>query len=839
MAVPPMATYRVQLHAEFGFDAAAAVVPYLRAIGVTHLYSSPCLEAAPDSLHGYDVVDPSRVSTALGGAAAHGRLGRALQEHGLGQLLDIVPNHMAIRRENPWWWDVLEHGPASRYASYFDVDWSAPERSRDDVVLLPVLDDHYGRVLEAGRIRLVRDGQSLRIVYEDHVFPVRPGSLEELVPAGGAGGDHTVPDEAIERINADPDRLDALLGRQHYRLAYWRLASRELDYRRFFDVSSLIALRVEREEVFHAVHATVLDWLASGAIDGLRIDHIDGLYDPLAYLARLAACAPQAWIVVEKILEAGERLPKRWPVAGTTGYDFMNVAGGLFVDSRAESSLTALYAGLTGEPTDFAELRHDKKSLVLDALLGADLNRLTTLLERIAARHRRFRDFTRRELADVLRGAAAAFPVYRSYVRRAREREVSADDERHVTEAIKSAQRRCPDPDPELFDFVRDILLLRYDGDAETELAMRFQQLTGPVMAKGVEDTAFYCYNRFVALNEVGGSPERFGVTLDAFHDWARTTACRYPQALLATSTHDTKRSEDVRMRLALLSEIPKEWSCAVREWFDLNAGHWCGTRPDRNAEYLLYQTLVGAWPIAVERVRAYMQKAVREAKQRTSWTRPDEAYERALASFIDAVTADQRFTAALDAFVAPMVAPGRVNSLAFTLLKLTAPGVPDIYQGTELWDFSLVDPDNRRPVDYALRARLLGELDTLTPAEIVARADDGLPKLWLIREALALRRRQPEAFGTGAGYGPLEAEGAVREHVVAYLRAGQVAAVAPRLPITLARAGGWRDTAIALPPGRWRNVLGATSVGDGRVGLAELLAPFPVALLIREDARV
>jgi len=827
--VEPIATYRVQLNAAFDLDAAAALASYLRDLGVSHLYCSPYLQAAPGSTHGYDVADPTRVNDELGGAEAHARLCAALAEHGLGQVLDIVPNHMAVVRANPWWWDVLEHGPSSQYARYFDVDWAAEDERGQNVVLLPVLGDHYGRELEAGKIRLERVGDAIRVRYYEQEFPTAPGTLDVLL--GGGNGDSRSLDSidaAIERSNQDPDLLDAIISRQHYRLAHWRIASRELGYRRFFNIDTLIGMRAEREEVFRDMHARVLEWLDEGVLGGVRVDHIDGLYDPLGYLERLRAACPRAWILVEKILEPGETLPEEWPIEGTTGYEFNHFAGALFVNPAAEGPLTAFYAELTGEDPDYTALVRRSKHDALRDLLGSDVNRLTSLLEEICARHRRYRDYTRDELREALEEVTACFPVYRTYVPPGSDG-VRDADVRYVDEAIARAKRERPDIEPELLDFVRDLLLKRVGGVLETELAMRFQQLTGPAMAKGVEDTAFYRYHRFVALNEVGGAPDRFGHTVDELHAWAAETLERRPRTLLATSTHDTKRAEDVRMRLAVLSEIPDRWRDAVRRWVGMNERHRRGAWPDRNFEYLLYQTLVGAWPIDAARAKVFMQKAAREAKLETSWHRPNEEYEQALDAFVGAVLSDPAFVADLDAFVAPLVGPGRVNSLAFVLLKLTAPGVPDFYRGTELWDLSLVDPDNRRPVDYDLRRRLLSELDRLTPDEILARQDEGLPKLWLIRQGLRVRRAHAEAFAAGA-YRPIEAVGARREHVIAFRRGEAIVSVAPRWPLSV--GGDWQDTRVAIPPGDWRNVLTGDEWQGGDVDVADLLRRFPVALL-------
>jgi (1->4)-alpha-D-glucan 1-alpha-D-glucosylmutase len=881
-------TYRVQLRPGFGFDAAAEIADYLSDLGVTHLYCSPSLQAARGSTHGYDVIDPTRVNEELGGAAAHARLVQALERQGLGQVLDIVPNHMAItERRNVWWWDVLENGPASRWAGYFDVDWDPPQSRLRNTVLLPILGDHYGRILEAGELRLVRRGGKFEIHYHEHQMPVAPRSLDALLrdAAGRCGSPDlgfiadacgelplatetdressarrhrdkevlggqlarlceespeiaAAVDAVVEEINADPDRLDELLVRQNFRPAFWRTAGRELDYRRFFDVHTLVGLRIEDDRVFADTHARVLDWLRRGQLDGVRIDHPDGLRDPVEYFERLRAAAPEAWIVVEKILEPGEPLPAGWPVDGTTGYDFASLAGGLLIDPAGEGPLTSIYKDATGASADWPQIVLEKKLLVLRELLASDVNRLGEVFQQVCERHRRFRDFTRFELREIVRELAADFPVYRTYVRPI-SGAVGEEDIHFVEEAFARTRERRPDLPSDLFDFFRDLLLLRTRGakwGPEEELVLRFQQLTGPAMAKGVEDTAFYNFHRLVALNEVGGDPGRFGVPLDEFHRACAATQERWPRTMTATSTHDTKRSEDVRARLCLLSEIPERWGEAVRRWSALAEKHRTGDAPDRNTEYLLWQTLVGAWPIGADRASAYMEKAAREAKAFTAWTRIDEAWEKALRRFIEGVLADSEITADLESFVELLVAPGRINSLALTLLRLTCPGIPDTYQGSELWDLSLVDPDNRRPVDYRLRRKLLEELkEGLSPEEILARMDEGLPKLWLVRQGLHLRRRQSDAFGPRGDYRPLPVRGARADHAVAFTRGEAVAAIAPRLVLRL--GGDWGDTIVELPEGSWRNLMSGESaeeIAGGERRLGTLLARFPVALLER-----
>ncbi|WP_018879547.1 malto-oligosyltrehalose synthase [Thioalkalivibrio sp. ALE9] len=884
--LPPerIATCRLQLHPGFTLDDAAEVVPYLARLGISHVYLSPILQAVRGSAHGYDVVDPSRVNDELGGEAARQRLCAALEAAGMGLVLDIVPNHMAVAGDqNPWWWDVLENGPSSRFAMHFDVDWESSEERWPNKVLLPVLGDHYGRVLEAGEIRLQYDGGLFDLAYYEHRFPLDPSSLNDLLDrAGRATGieflgflaescarlpqpqltgrdsvarrhrdqgvirqlldeitrDDPAAAEAIAaevaRINADPDALDALIEKQNYRLAWWRTAGRDLGYRRFFDINDLAGLRQEREDVFRAVHALPVRWVAEGAVHGLRVDHPDGLRDPGQYFNQLRRACPGTWIVAEKILEPDESLPRDWPIAGTTGYDFLNRVQGLFVDPAGEAPLTRLFEELTGEDADYPGRVYECKRLVLKDLLGSELNRLSSLFVAICEQHRRHRDYTRHELYLALLEAAACFPVYRTYLA-PREGGVTAADIARVETAIEQAAARRPELDSKLLQFLRDLLLLRIPGEHATELALRFQQLTGPAMAKGVEDTALYRFHRLTALNEVGGDPGRFGISVDEFHAASARARARHPEAMLTTSTHDTKRSEDVRARLLLLSEIPEAWATGVHGWMRQNARHRTGEWPDPAIEYLYYQTLVGAWPIDVERMTAYMEKAAREAKRETSWTQPQEDYEQALRAFVAGTLGDPGFREALESFLRPLVAPGRTNSLAQTLIKLTAPGIPDLYQGSELWDLSLVDPDNRRPVDFATRARLLEELQHLSPTQIQARADEGLPKQWVVQQALALRRRHPEWFDPDAAYTPLRASGERASHVVAYLRGEGALVLVPRLVLGL--AGDWRDTRLMLPPGTWHNRLCGATLQGGEHPVAEIQAAFPVALLEREQA--
>jgi (1->4)-alpha-D-glucan 1-alpha-D-glucosylmutase len=810
------ATYRVQLNHAFDLDAAADRVSYLAELGISHLYCSPYLQAAPGSQHGYDVVDHTSVNAELGGMDALERLAEELAARDMGHILDVIPNHMAIgSRASKWWWDVLKNGPDSSYARFFDIDWDPPDRRLSGKILVPILGDHYGRVLEAGELELAEADGELVVRYFDHEAPIAPGSLEQLPGEG-----------SVERINSEPALLHSVLENQHFRLSYWR-TDLELNYRRFFDINDLVALRVEEPEVFEHVHALALDLVDRGLLDGLRIDHVDGLRNPSVYLGNLRERARDVYIVVEKILEPGEELPA-WPVEGTTGYDFLNRVAGPFVDPDGEKPLTDFYTTFTGEISDLSELTYELKLKVMDELLASDVERLVALLSEVCERHPRHRDYPRHDLREALRTVVAELDVYRTYVD-ADARTVRSEDAHRIDSTVAAARTRRPDLDVDLFEFLAGLLLGRSEGGPEAEFTMRWQQTTGPVMAKGLEDTLFYNYNRMVALNEVGGDPGLWGSSVEEFHESNQAAADNWPHSLLATSTHDTKRSEDVRARLLLLTEIPDHWAEAVREWAGQNDRHKRLGYPDRNTEYLLYQTLVGAHPLGVERAVAHMHKATKEAKRFTSWTAPEPDYDKAVEEFVRAVLGDSDFVAALDEFVAPLVGPGRVNSLAILLLKLTCPGVPDIYQGTETWDLSLVDPDNRRPVDYEARRSLLSFIAGASADDVVARADIGAPKMFVIQRALDLRRRRPEAF-EAASYTPLSVAGPGANKVIAFERAARVAVVVPRLVM-----GPSSPATVQLPPGMWHNVYTTERSAD-EASTTELFANFPVALLERED---
>ena len=882
MARIPGSTYRLQLHHDFHFDDASAIVGYLRDLGVSHVYSSPYLQAAPGSMHGYDVVDHRRVNEELGGSEGHERFCRALGEAGLGQILDIVPNHMSLGEQNRYWWDVLENGASSRYASFFDIEWNSPEERLRDKVLVPILPDQYGRVLLAGGIVVVRQGSSFTVEASGQALPVTPQSLSLILSKAGeatrsdllnflAASFARLPspdfadrrtvlarhrdkmvlqsllericreektvcdgiDRVVKELNANSDALDELLSQQHYRLAYWKTSDQQLGYRRFFDVNTLIGLRVEREYVFDETHSLIVKWLKQGVLDGVRVDHPDGLRDPLQYFQRLRERAPEAWIIGEKILEPGEWLRETWPIAGTSGYDFLNVALGVLIHQEGLQRLGDLYRSFTGDVTKFPTIAHDKKIAVAQEALGSDVNRLASLFVEICEVHREERDYTRAEIRRAIREVAACFSIYRTYVVPERN-EITEEDCFRIGRAIECAKANRQDIDGLLFDFMRDVLTLKTTGALESEFVYRFQQFTSPVMAKGVEDTAFYCSNRLVAMNEVGGDPDCGGFSLDAFHTYQEKMQQTFPGTMVTLGTHDTKRSDDVRARLAVLSEMPKTFYSAVRRWHRIGGRYRRAKQIDPGTEWFLYQTVLGAWPISPERLKEYMLKAMREAKVRTSWVSNNAEYEKALFDYIDAMLADPEFVAEMEEFVGQIQMAGRVNSLAQTLLKYTVPGVPDLYQGGELWDLSLVDPDNRRPVDYALRMRLLNEVRTKMCAKCaMGRMDEGVPKLWVIHHALQLRKEHPEWFGVDADYVPLSSEGKKAEHVIAFRRGDNLVSVVTRHWQTL--EGDWDGTSLRIPDGMWTNRLTGDVVQGGDVFMKDLLTKFPVALLARE----
>lgn len=914
-AAAPAATYRLQLSPGFGFADAAELAGYLAALGVSHAYLSPILQAAPGSTHGYDVIDHSHLSEELGGADAYHALCAALRSAGLGQVVDVVPNHMAAVPENRWWWDVLENGPLSVEAGTFDIDWTGDGRGGDQrsrPILAPVLGDHYGRIVDRGELVLARRGGRFEVHYHEHRFPLAPRTLDTLLHAAAArlaepaardrlrffadafgalpaswrtdtaavsrrhrdkevlaellaaAFDAEVAlaaavDEELRAASRDPVALDALLDRQNYRLAHWRSGAYELDYRRFFDITTLVGLRVDHPDVFERTHGLLLSLVEEGCIDGLRIDHPDGLRDPGRYVERLAQRAAGRWIVAEKILARGETLPD-WPLAGTTGYEFATLAGGLLLDPAGEAPLTELHHQLSGDERSWPEHELEAKRYVLRRMLAADLSRLVGLFLQVCDAERAWRDYPTEILRRGLEEALISFPVYRTYVQSGGPGAPPVCSERDaaiIAASLARAGAAAPDVPGELFRFLGEVLLLRRGGEAGAELAARFQQLTAPVTAKGIEDTAGYRYSRLGPLSEVGGDPGAFAVPVEEFHEHNRRVAERWPTTMLATSTHDTKRSEDVRARLSLLSERAEEWAATLWRWRQREVPYRSAA-VDGWAEKFLYELLVGAHPLPAERAWTVMVKAVREAKLATSWLDPDPDYEAAIEAFVAGAVADEVLAAELAAFVEPMIIPGRMASLALLVLKLASPGVPDLYQGTELWDTSLVDPDNRRPVDFELRRAALERCAALAPLDgsvddaVLDLADEsGLAKLHTIRASLAARRRFPNAFGPAGSYRPLRAEGPAASHAVAFARGDDIIAVVPRLTWRLTRpGGGWAGTVVPVAGGatggrggmggmagtaRWRNAYTGDRFEGDVLALDDVLRRFPVALLIRE----
>ncbi|KAA1397917.1 malto-oligosyltrehalose synthase [Aeromicrobium ginsengisoli] len=753
----PASTYRLQLRPGFDFADARGVVAYLRDLGIGAVYVSPVLEATPGSTHGYDVTDPTRMREELGGEDGFRSLTAAAREAGLGVVVDIVPNHMSVEvpSANPWWRHVLRDGSRSAYANHFDIDWS---RGR---VLVPVL----GSADDLAKLTVEGD----ELVYFDHRFPIAPGT--------GEGSPQEVHD------------------RQHYELVDWRRGNTELNYRRFFDITTLAAVTVERPEVFDDTHREILTWVNAEEVTGLRIDHPDGLADPGAYVRRLRDAAPHAWIVIEKILHPGEHLPESWPVEGTTGYDAMRETLGVLLDPAGEEAFTKL-ADRLGVRTDYAAVEQEARRLVTDTILVAEVRRIAGLLDGVDV------DAARAAVAETM----IAFGVYRSYL---------PEVESTWTDAVERARDRRPDLDAALTTLDQQVR-----GDPEGELATRIQQTSGMVVAKGTEDTTFYRFTRFAALNEVGGSPEVWGMGVDEFHRLAAERDAGRPATMTALTTHDTKRSEDTRARMAVLAEVADDFADAVASWTER-----CGI-DEPSLNLLAWQTLVGAWPISDERLGDYLLKAARESKLRTTWTEPDEEFEKSVAAWPARVR--DEVGDEVEAFVRRIEWPGWSNSLTQKIVQLTAPGVPDVYQGTELWDFSLVDPDNRRPVDYDLRREMLARFDEgLVPELDVS----GATKLFVVQRALTLRRDRPELF---EGYRSLSADGPAAAHALAYARSEDLVVVGTRLPVGLEAAGGWGDTTLTLGEGEWTDLITGATIAGGVAELSAVLTRYPVALLVR-----
>jgi len=956
----PVSTYRLQFGRAFRFADASAVVPYLDALGVTDCYSSPLLQATPGSTHGYDICDHGHLNAELGTDEEYAAWAGAMEARGLGHIVDIVPNHMSCDPSaNPWWRDVLENGPSSPHDGFFDIDWDPVKPELKGKVLLPLLGDQYGHVLERGELQLRFEQGALSLQYFNRNLPInprqsprvlgigidrlereRPGDpavreylsiltalqnlpvyteqdaqrvverqrekevarerLHRLAEASAPIRDHIA--AAVRTANGTPgdrasfDRLHTLLEHQAYRLAYWRTAFDEINYRRFFDINELVGLRMEEPAVFDAAHQVLRRLIASGQVTGIRVDHPDGLFDPAAYLQQLQRMAVEArparadaapfYVLAEKILSAGESLRADWPVAGTTGYGFLNLVTGLFIDPRHVRQLRRVYARQTGRQEVFDEVVYQGKRTIMLTAMASELNVLAHALNRISERDRRNRDFTLNTCRTVLREVVACFPVYRTYVSR---RGVDAFDRATVEEAIRQARRRNPLMEDSIFEFLESILLTVPGepggddpaADERLRFAMRVQQFTGPVQAKGLEDTAFYRYHVLISANDVGGHPSRLGVSVAEFHEANASRLDLWPLEMTTTATHDTKRGEDARTRISAVSEMPGEWQRAVSEWMRLNARHrgkvggaWA---PDRNDEYLFYQALVGMWPAeamhapvpdrapdaVVQRVNAYMQKAAREAKVHTSWIDEDQEYGHAVAHFVEQALGGRhsaRFLRAFVPFQRRLARAGMVSSLAQLVLKLASPGVPDTYQGNEIWDFNLVDPDNRRPVDFEHRRHLLervlplvesiegGAAPTQEVASLVEHWEDGAIKMFVTSAGLRFRRRHPGVMLDG-GYLPLQSEGPAADRLVAFARPhplGTLIAVVPRLVVSLTSAdrplpvgdATWGDTRVLLPPelraGPYQHLLTGDAVTATGAALpaARLLAASPVALL-------
>ncbi len=928
-SIPSVATssYRLQFHAQFTLRHALELVDYLARLGVSHVYASPILTARPGSTHGYDIVNHNQINPELGTQEDFEALVSALHRRGMGLILDIVPNHMGVGgKDNAWWLDTLEWGERSPYARFFDIDFKTNRRGLRGKVMIPVLGNQYGQVLASGELELKFDtaSGSFSVWYHDHRFPIDPRDYGRIVGDVRAlpgqhrellgqfdlldrdQGDVHAAGQALkaqlaQRAQTDPRlerhlteaartfqgtpgeletwmRLHELLENQSFRAAYWRAAADEINYRRFFNINDLAGIRVELPELFEETHRLVLQWVHEGKVQGLRIDHIDGLFDPKQYCERLHASADRpeqpAYIVVEKILAHHERLPSDWPISGTSGYDTLNLINGVFVDPAGERGTDRVYRHFTRRHASFDDVLAASKKLIMDSALTSEMNVLANELHRISSADLVRRDFTLRSIRDAVEEVFAQMPVYRTYVTPAGS---SEQDRRYLEWAIGKARKASSLADTSVFDFMHAVLVGTlergpgHDLQDVMRVAMRAQQISGPVMAKGMEDTAFYRYHRLISLNEVGGDPRRFGLSLATFHRANVDRREHWPNDMLAGSTHDTKRGEDARARINVLSEVPMEWARHVRTWVRMNRSRRTEVEggeamPSSSDEYLFYQTLVGAWPLDLaptdeaamhdfaERVAAFMQKAVREGKEASSWDNPSASYEDALARFVHDTlkpSATNLFPEQMSRWVERIARLGAINSLGQTLLRLTIPGMPDTYRGSELWDLSLVDPDNRRPVDYAHRRQLLERVErvaqaTLDPearpsalAELTGEWRDAREKLYLIRSVLSYRREHPDLFQKGT-YAGLAASGTHAERVCAFVRAAgdeSAVVIVPRLLAKIWKSEGaadWGNTSITLPDGSYRCLLsGAAFEGGAPWQLRTLLADLPVALLV------
>ncbi len=891
---PPLATYRLQFTPAFGFSAAQKILDYLRDLGISDIYAAPIFSARTGSLHGYDGIDYNCINPELGGEAGFTALRKAMEEMDMGWLQDIVPNHMAFSSENRMLMDVLEKGPKSAFHEFFDIDWDHPDPNLNGKVLTPFLGSFYGEALKNSELRLAFDEAGFSIRYYDWRFPVSPETYDELLSAGSPDNASDAPmdeilrmandlkflfdiesaqgygrrfeelkeqlwevydnnaaakkvlDEILEIFNSDLLRLDRLLSEQHYRLAYWRTANQEIDYRRFFQINDLICVRAEEKEVFEATHQMLLDLVKKGMITGIRIDHLDGMADPKAYLKRLRRHAPAAYIIAEKILGAKEELREDWPIQGTTGYEFMNAVCSLFCQTKNEAAFDRIYSDFIGHDPEPEKLALSHRMWVLTEHLAGDVENLTRRLKHTANRYIQGRDLTRSSLNAAIIALMVSFPVYRTYL----DRGAVADSDRKI---IQGAAEKALADHPKLraeLEAITGILLGEWsdagrteeDQDAQKEIAVRFQQLTAPLAAKGFEDTTLYVYNRLIALNKVGGEPFDFGWNAKAFHEFNRKRAGKWPHTLNSTATHDTKRGADAGVRICVLSEIPEEWAKQVNHWREINKDQKKKIdgqdAPDSNEEYFLYQALVGVYPFEdaeqdelVQRLSEYMVKALREAEIHTDWIDPHSEYEKACTEFVEKILDQQSrgnpFLNSFLPFQEKIARYGVINSLAQVILKVTSPGVPDQYQGAELWDLSLVDPDNRREVDYGQRKDFLAEIQKGIEADLpglirrlIASPQDGKIKLFTLHRALCARKNNGDIFAKG-DYRPLEIKGEKQDHLIAFARTYEnrwsLTAV-PILPTGLYGDGkdflkeaAWGDTAIELPqdaPKEWENAI-------------------------------
>ncbi|MFL6538140.1 MAG: malto-oligosyltrehalose synthase [Chthoniobacterales bacterium] len=938
----PTATYRLQFNRQFTFADARAITPYLHALGISDAYASPYFQARAESLHGYDITDHNKLNPAIGSREEYDAWVAELHARRMGQVLDFVPNHMGIGEPlNTWWQDVLENGPSSAFADFFDIDWHPIKSELHDKVLIPTLGDQYGRVLERGELKVRYDAGTFYLCYYQHEFPIAPGTyrfildraLEILEPdkekdyyaelqsirtaleylpkrteidperIAERGREkeiikrrldrrcqeapqvlHAI-EQALEQINGIPgeprsfDALDELLNAQAYRLSFWRVAAEEINYRRFFDVNDLAAIRMELPEVFDATHTLLLELVAARAVTGVRIDHPDGLYLPGEYFRKLQHRCAEAlgielpkdgraiYMIVEKILTGRERLPKEWPVHGTTGYDFATLLTQLLVDGSSEQAITKTYRRFIGHSMHFGHLAYAKKRLITRLSLANDVAVLGSMLDRLSETNRWFRDFTLQQLQIAVRETIACFPVYRTYVGPGEP--VREEDRAVIERAISTAKRRNPGIEESVFNYLRDILQLKFPENfdeearaAHTHFVLKFQQATGPITAKGIEDTTFYVYNRLAALNEVGGEPQQFGCSIDDFHQENAERLANWPATLLATSTHDTKRSEDVRARMLAISELSDVWRTSVLRWRTLNRRAKKtvddAEAPDANEEYLFYQTLLGTWPVDssgkpeqtaspefIQRIQEYMGKALKEAKINTSWVQPREPWDNAMRDFI-ATTLEasprNRFLPALFPLAEEIARLGAINSLSQLVLKLTVPGVPDVYQGNELWDFSLVDPDNRRPVDYSHRQQMLASLGNTQPHELLEHWPDGRIKLLATTRLLTFRREHADLFRRGT-YTPLQTLGTFADSCIAFAREREGESLVVIVPRLTARVGfppvaeKWQDTAVQLPNSftAARELFTGRELthDNGRLALAEALRVLPFAAYV------